>query len=120
MQKYVNGRRTAEWEKTYRNFPECKKRRKEQQEMLKVEVLAHYGVNNTPNCVWPGCTVDDVDMLSLDHINGGGTQHRKSGGCNGGVIFYRKLRRAGYPDGYQTMCFNHQWKKQLMLLRERS
>lgn len=57
-------------------------------------------------------------MLSLDHVHNNGADHRRGSGCNFGIILYRKLRRAGYPLGYQTMCFNHQWKKQLMLLRE--
>jgi len=36
-------------------------------------------------------------------INGGGAKHRKSLGLPGGNMFYRWLKRHGYPEGYQTL-----------------
>ena len=37
-------------------------------------VLEHYGCK----CQWPdGCDVTDIDMLQVDHINGGGNKHRR-------------------------------------------
>ena len=31
---------------------------------------------------------------------------------------YKARRKAGFPDGFQTLCHNHQWKKELMRRRE--
>lgn len=85
----------------------------------KYEVLSHYSTLNDPQCVWPDCDVIDLDMLSLDHVNNDGAKDRKKAG-NSGISLYRKLRLAGFPSGYQTLCHNHQWKKQLVLLRTRT
>jgi len=29
-----------------------------------------------------------------------------------------KLKRDGYPEGLQTLCHNHQWKKEILRRRE--
>jgi hypothetical protein len=87
---------------------------------LKIEVLSHYGPQGKLQCSWPECAVTDVDMLSLDHMNNDGAQDRKSehrGG--GGSKTYCRVRKQGFPDGFQTLCHNHQWKKELMRRRER-
>jgi hypothetical protein len=87
---------------------------------LKIEVLSHYGPDGKLQCAWPDCTVTDVDMLSLDHINNDGAQDRKSGTRGGGGNkTYCRVRKQGFPDGFQTLCHNHQWKKELMLRREK-
>jgi len=86
---------------------------------LKLEVLAHYGPNGKLQCAWPDCSVIDVDMLSLDHVNNDGAQDRQNGKRGGGgCIFYERVRRMGFPSGFQTLCHNHQWKKELMRRRE--
>jgi hypothetical protein len=87
---------------------------------LKIEVLSHYGPQGKLQCAWPDCSVTDVDMLSLDHVNNDGASDRKNksrGG--GGNTTYRRVRAAGYPEGFQTLCHNHQWKKELMRRREK-
>jgi hypothetical protein len=89
-------------------------------ERRKLRVLTHYGKSRKLLCCWRGCKVCDPDMLSLDHINNDGAEDRKSGfeGCGAGL--YRKVEREGYPEGFQTLCHNHQWKKELMKRREDS
>jgi hypothetical protein len=42
-------------------------------------------------------------FLTIDHINGGGSQHRKKIGHG---HFYLWLYNHGYPDGYQVLCMN--------------
>jgi hypothetical protein len=63
--------------------------------------------------------VDDLDMLSIDHLNNDGHKDReKNGGrSGGGGHFYMELLKRGLPEGFQTLCFNHQIKKHLMHLR---
>lgn len=79
----------------------------------KIEVLSHYSTNGKLRCSWRGCDVSDIDMLSLDHKNNDGAKERRSGydGCGDGL--YRKVKREGYPNGFQTLCHNHQWKKEI-------
>lgn len=78
---------------------------------LKRTILTQYGPNHQPRCSWSGCHVDDMDMLSLDHVNDDGNIHRRLVGS--GAAMYAELRRKGFPTGYQTLCMNHQWKKRL-------
>jgi hypothetical protein len=95
----------------------CKKKRSEgaqkRNQILKQTVIEHYG----NKCAWVGCDVADLDMLSIDHIENDGAQEKKvyrSAGFN----FYRYVIKNGFPEGkYQVLCFNHQWKKRMMSLR---
>lgn len=65
----------------------------------KQDVIEHYG--GVCKC----CGESNQAFLTIDHINGGGTKHRKDGSIVGNS-FYRWLRNQGYPDGYQVLCFN--------------
>jgi hypothetical protein len=83
---------------------------------VKVEVFTQYGPNREVRCSWVGCTITDLDMLSLDHISDNGAEERKRGQPSGKNL-YRKLKKEGFPTGFQTLCMNHQHKK--MQMRER-
>lgn len=85
---------------------------------VKLEVLSHYGPSGDLNCSWPGCEVDDIDILSLDHVDGGGNEDRRTNNCAGGTAQYVRLRMLGFPDGFQTLCMNHQFKKDILNRRE--
>ena len=78
---------------------------------LRFEVMSHYG----DHCVCCGET--DQFFLSLDHINNDGKAHRLviSNGkySSGGANFFRHVRRAGYPDTLQLLCFNCNFAKAL-------
>jgi hypothetical protein len=83
---------------------------------LKVEVLTHYGHEGKLQCCWAGCDVTDVDMLSLDHVKDDGAQHRKHIGA---TRAYQWAKSHGFPLGvFQTLCQNHQWKKELTRRRQ--
>jgi len=77
---------------------------------LKTTALTYYG-NGKMSCVL--CGEEDIRCLSLDHINGGGHQHRKSLGSKGrgGFHFYLWLIKHGLPEGYRTLCMNCQFKE---------
>jgi hypothetical protein len=48
-----------------------------------------------------------AEDLTIDHVGGGGTRHRRevfNGRDVGGWAFYRELIRLGLPDGYQALC----------------
>jgi len=80
-----------------------------QNQELKKEVLTHYGKNGKLQCCWDGCVVDDLDVLSLDHLADDGAEHRK----HIGTRIYRWAKSHGFPPVLQTLCMNHQWKKEL-------
>jgi len=69
-------------------------------------VLLHYS-HEMMKCA--KCGFDDERALSIDHINGGGTQHRKQ--VKSGGNFNEMLVREGYPEGYQILCMNCQFIK---------
>jgi hypothetical protein len=76
---------------------------------LKLETLTYYGPSHTLCCSWPGCFVDDIDCLSLDHINNDGHKEKQRGN-----IFYCTLRKQKFPKGFQTLCHNHNIKKEII------
>lgn len=68
---------------------------------LKYTVISHY--SNGKN-VCAKCGITDINTLSIDHINGGGTQHKKTITQS----FYNYLISHNFPDGYQVLCMNCQ------------
>jgi len=83
---------------------------------LKIETLSHYGKRGRPQCCWRNCNIVDIDMLSLDHVENDGAKARK-GRNKGGVCWYSELRKNKFPKGFQTLCFNHQMKKEILKRR---
>ena len=83
--------------------------RKEYKNKRKSEVLAHYNRDGKVSCVI--CGESRLPCLSIDHINGGGSEHRRQIGIVGGEKFYDWLRKQNFPEGYQTLCMNCQFMK---------
>ncbi len=79
---------------------------KKKRQELKQEVFAAYG-----GVVCKGCGENRIACLTIDHIKGGGTQHRKAIKTAGGYDFYGWLKKHGYPSGFQVLCMNCQWIK---------
>ncbi len=117
----------AEYKKTHPE--EAKRWRWNVRHKLKLEVLSHYSYG-TFACLGDdgkGCPFN-VDLKhfplailmmveTIDHIHNNGAEERerifgKRRG-KGGDLFYRWLRDHKYPEGYQVLCFNCQWIKQL-------
>jgi len=81
-----------------------------QHERLKREVLQHY----SPELKCVRCGFTDLRALTIDHINGHGTEHkRKLGISRSGSHFYRWLRTNNYPQGFQVLCMNCQFIKRV-------
>jgi len=51
------------------------------------------------------CGESEWEFLAIDHINGGGNQHRRVLGLVG-PFFFKYLRDQGFPVGYQVLCHN--------------
>lgn len=63
-------------------------------------VLQHYS-NGDPKCACCGEAI--YEFLSLDHIDGGGTQHRKKLGSKYIVSW---IIQNNFPPGFQVLCHN--------------
>ena len=109
--KFIKGRglRCAEcWAKKKRRnrkAPETERRNIQSKEIrrknLKIEVLTYYG-KQEPICVC--CGEKHIEFLCIDHIEGGGSKHRKEVGS--GSKFYLWLKKNNFPEGFRTLCHN--------------
>lgn len=63
------------------------------------EVIAHYG----GKCAC--CDEEKLEFLCMDHINGGGTKHRREIGGYG-AAFYLWIKREKFPEGFRVLCWN--------------
>ncbi len=79
---------------------------KEKRKQLKLEVLRHY--SSDLKC--RDCGFSDIRALSIDHVKGNGTRHRKEIGA---VDFYQWIKKNNFPKGFQVLCFNCQWIKKV-------
>lgn len=57
------------------------------------------------------CGETEPIFLSIDHIDGGGYEHRKT--IHAGYSMYSWLKREGYPNGFQILCRNCNWGKHI-------
>ncbi len=69
-------------------------------EKLKRSVINHYG----GKCAC--CGNDNIDVLTIDHINGGGSKHLLDIGIKGGKPFYLWIIRNNFPIEFQVLCYN--------------
>jgi len=76
------------------------KRNRRYRRKLKLMILSHYGGRCT--C----CGETNLDVLTIDHINNDGAEHRRESKCGYGSVFYKWLRDCHFPSGFQVLCFN--------------
>lgn len=70
------------------------------QRRIRIAALRHYGGPN-PTCAC--CGEPRLEFLAIDHVNGGGNQHRKREGIKN---LSRWLRKNKYPEGFRVLCNN--------------
>jgi hypothetical protein len=92
-------RHHKEYRLHYRKY--IKNKREEQ----KTIIFNHY--SNGKNCC-ELCGIIDMDVLSVDHIDGNGTQHRKD---MRGRHIEDWLIKNNFPKGYRILCMNCQFKE---------
>jgi hypothetical protein len=63
-------------------------------------VLTHYG-GNPPKCSCCGETI--LAFLTIEHLNGGGTKHRKAIGASN---LMRNIINNNFPKEYDVLCYN--------------
>lgn len=79
---------------------------------LRLEVLSHYS-DGALRCACPWCDEDNPDLLSIDHVHGGGLAHRREIGTSGSRLYvWLKTHdwpgdgRDGRPKEYQVLCLS--------------
>lgn len=82
----------------YAKSPKGKANATRYRQKLKLDVLIGYS-QDPPYCAC--CKEDHITFLTIDHIDGNGSQHRSEN-----PHIYAELRKAGFPDGYQVLCWN--------------
>ena len=83
--------------------PKVQEQQRRKHGRLKLAVITHYG----GVCIC--CRESHIGFLSIDHINGGGTQHRVRIGGH----LYEWLIKNNYPEGFQVLCLNCNFAKHL-------
>ena len=83
--------------------------RTELYKVIRYDVLSHYS-NGTPRCNY--CGVDDIEVLCIDHVEGGGKEIRGTTNLWGAKLCWY-LKRNDYPTGFQILCANCNLKKSL-------
>ena len=71
--------------------------------MRKLKIINHYS-NGTNECTL--CGFDNVNALTLDHIDGNGNKERQQLNNKGGTPFYRYIFKNNFPNGYRVLCWN--------------
>ncbi len=70
----------------------------ETKERLREQVFSHYG--KKCKC----CGEERIEFLSIDHVEGGGNQHRREVGNY--INLYRWIVKNDFPATIQILCFN--------------
>lgn len=70
-------------------------------QMLKLKVFQHYSGEH-PCCAY--CDNDNLVVLTIDHIDNKGAEHRRRLGT--GSRIYIWLKKHNYPKGFQVLCHN--------------
>jgi len=108
-EKYETWRKRRNKEKSkisrriYRSINKDKINLQKHSYRIKEKVIAFYVYSNEMKCAL--CSDSEFSHLGLDHINGGGTKHRRSipkANCN----IYGLLQQQGFPNGYRLLCQN--------------
>lgn len=93
--EYVR-RESAKYRRKYRE--EIIVKNQQYREKVRLEVLNHYGTSC--KC----CGESDIRFLTIDHIDNNGNEHRRVD--NNAKNIYTWLKKHGFPDRFQVLCFN--------------
>lgn len=74
------------------------KQSREARVALRLQVLSHYS-GGRPVCAC--CGIDELEFLSIDHIKGGGSRHKREV-----RHVYLWLRKNDFPKGFRVLCHN--------------
>ena len=67
--------------------------------------IEHYSQGKNCCCL---CGTPDLDVLTIDHIDGGGHEHKRK---VKNAYMPSVLYKSNFPEGYRILCMNCQWKE---------
>lgn len=107
MKKYYKNNHSI-YVRNWRDYREkhidsIRKNSREYNRRKRIKVLYYYG-GNPPKCAC--CGENHIEFLSIDHMDGNGSQHRKALKIGAGIEFYGWLIRNNFPEGFQVLCHN--------------
>jgi hypothetical protein len=109
-EKHKNQRKKSHHEYYINNIEHCKLQQREYTQKLRLQILVHYG-GNPPKCAC--CGEPEPKFLTIDHINGGGSKHRRGPKapfkCS--TLYYRWIIKNNYPNIFQILCMNCNFAK---------
>lgn len=118
--KYAKTKHARELKKMRRNSKKGKqfisKFNKKYANKLRTDVLNHYSDGDIKCSI---CKCDNIDVLSINHINGDGIKHRNKIKIKGGSIFYRWLKKNSFPSGFRVLCRNCNWLEHLKRMEKK-
>jgi hypothetical protein len=79
---------------------------------LKIEALTFYSPIDMPCCSL--CGNSNINVLALDHVNNDGNKDTKAG-----ISLYNHALLIKDKSQFQTLCFNCNWKKHIINLKNR-
>lgn len=82
-----------------RNAGKLRQRGYEYRLAIRMEVIRHYS-KGSMECEC--CQESIVEFLTIDHVDGGGSNHRREIKIN----MYHWLKKNGFPTGYRILCYN--------------
>jgi hypothetical protein len=88
----------------YTRCQECVEKTRTYHYQLRKEAFVAYG---GARCIC--CGIDNAVFLCLDHIANDGAHDRRTNGD--GTQYLRKLKKAGWPKGFQVLCHNCNFAK---------
>lgn len=81
---------------------EIKARNKQYRIEWKMTTFRHYSGSEIPFCAC--CGEKTIEFLILDHIDGGGSKHRKEIGA--GAYIYKWAIQNNFPSIFRVLCYN--------------
>lgn len=89
------------WLKRYKNNDTIRSRYSRR---IKLDILSHY-INSNRRIECSLCGEKRLELLTIDHIHGGGHREQQRIGLKG-TEYYRHLSQLRYPPGFRILCMN--------------
>jgi len=110
----INTNKRKNWSGYYQRHKQSILERNKKYRKRDKKILVHHYSNGTMKCAL--CPCEDIDVLTIDHVDGGGNKMRKKMKSISGIThFYTFLIKKKFPDGYRVLCFNCNHKEALRL-----
>ena len=106
--KYCEENKEKKSEQKRKYYEENKEKILKYRKELRLKILDHY-CNGNIKC--QNCDIEDIRVLTLDHIYNNGNIHRKKNSNCSGNGLYHWIIKNNFPPIFQVLCMNCNWLK---------